>query len=119
MFKVLGVEQPKPELQAKPETKQGRQSGEHASSEKRGLSTQQIDYALTQTWTGFNAQIGREYSTLTLNIPKKANQEVSVSFVDAIPQHERARNQAIHNYQTAEIKDLQLYEDKKLNEKIA
>ncbi len=38
--------------------------------------------------------------------------------MDAVPQHERARNKASYNYQTASIEKLELYEDKKLNEKI-
>lgn len=125
MFKVLGVERPQPTMQANlprvsnNETNKAPQgeSKEH-KNEKKGLSPEQINIALTQTWTGFNSQIGRDYSTLTLTIPKKPNGEMELSFVDVIPQHERARNTATFNYQTSEIKDIKLYEDKKLNEKI-
>ena len=88
------------------------------SDEKQGLKPEQIQVALTQTWSGFNTQIKRDYSTLTVSIPKKADGKVEVSFVDAIPQHERARNKAIYNYQTAQLEKVELYEDKKLNEKI-
>ncbi len=73
---------------------------------------------LSQSWTGVNAQIGREYSSLTFNIPKKNDAKLELSFVDAIPQHERARNQAIYNYQSNTFEKFELYEDKKLNEKI-
>lgn len=45
-------------------------------------------------------------------------QRLELSFVDHIPQHERARNQAVYNYQQQKIENLNLYEDKKLNEKI-
>ncbi|RKG35278.1 PepSY domain-containing protein [Acinetobacter rongchengensis] len=86
--------------------------------EKQGLKPEQIQVALTQTWSGFNTQIKRDYSTLTVSIPKKADGKVEVSFVDAIPQHERARNKAIYNYQTAQLEKVELYKDKKLNEKI-
>ncbi len=49
---------------------------------------------------------------------KNANGEIEINFVDVIPQHERARNSATFNYQQARITQLELYEDKKLNEKI-
>ena len=53
-----------------------------------------------------------------LNIPTHDNAKLELSFVDHIPQHERARNQAVYNYQQQKIEKLELYEDKKLNEKI-
>lgn len=92
---------------------EGRERGD-----KQGLKPEQIQLALTQTWSGFNTQIKRDYSTLTVSIPKKADGKVEVSFVDAIPQHERARNKAVYNYQSAQLEKVELYEDKKLNEKI-
>lgn len=82
------------------------------------LQPEQIHRALNQTWLGFNAQINRKYSSLTLNIPKKDNGQLELQFVDAIPQHERARNKATFNYQSKKIEKLELYADKKLNEKI-
>ena len=139
MFKVMGVERPQPEMQANaqnkgtenkqsqpPEVNQNKptttaqtehaQKGEGRGS--KGLKPEQVSYALNQTWTGFNAQVGREYSSITFNIPKKANGEMEVSFVDSIPQHERARNKATYDYQASQIKKLELYEDQKLNQKI-
>ncbi len=139
MFKVMGVERPQPEMQANaqskgaenkqpqpPEVNQNKpattaqtahgQKGEGRGS--KGLKPEQVNYALNQTWTGFNAQVGREYSSITFNIPKKANGEMEVSFVDSIPQHERARNKATYDYQASQIKKLELYEDQKLNQKI-
>ncbi|WP_291371524.1 MULTISPECIES: sulfite reductase flavoprotein subunit alpha [unclassified Acinetobacter] len=86
--------------------------------EKKGLSPEQINLALSQSWNGFNAQVGRDYSSITLNVPKKANGELEISFVDVIPQHERARNKATFDYQASAIKKMEIYEDKKLNEKI-
>ena len=139
MFKVMGVERPQPEMQANaqnkgtenkqsqpPEVNQNKptttaqtehaQKGEGRGS--KGLKPEQVSYALNQTWTGFNAQVGRAYSSITFNIPKKANNEMEVSFVDSIPQHERARNKATYDYQASQIKKLELYEDQKLNQKI-
>ena len=104
---------PQGEHTARGERGQGEQHGE-----RKGLSPEQVQIALTQTWTGFNAQVGRDYSTLTLNIPKKPDGTLELSFVDAIPQHERARNSAVFNYQTSQIEKMELYEQKKLNEKI-
>ncbi|MDW7603982.1 hypothetical protein R1V99_26400, partial [Stenotrophomonas maltophilia] len=82
------------------------------------LDNAQLITALNQTWSGFNNQIGRDYSTLTVNLPKKDDGKIELSFVDATPQHERARNQAVYNYKTANIEKMELYEDKKLNQKI-
>lgn len=110
MFKVMGVEQPQ-------RNQQHNESG-NKKHKQQALSSEQVNSILTQSWTGVNAQIGREYSTLTLNIPKRDDAKVEVSFVDAIPQHERARNQAVYNYQAQQFEKLELYEDKKLNEKI-
>jgi sulfite reductase (NADPH) flavoprotein alpha-component len=108
MFKVMGVEQPQ----------RNQQNNERGKDKQPKLAKAQVNSILTQTWTGVNAQIGREYSSLTLNIPKNADAKVELSFVDAIPQHERARNQAIYNYQDNKFEKFELYEDKKLNEKI-
>ncbi|MFH7764805.1 PepSY domain-containing protein [Acinetobacter sp. BSP-28] len=97
------------------------QTAEHQRGEKpekNGLNPEQINLALSQSWNGFNAQVGRDYSSITLNVPKKANGELEISFVDAIPQHERARNKATFDYKTSTIKKMDLYEDQKLNEKI-
>ena len=151
MFKVLGVKQPQPEMQAqqgkrgegnkpsganlpreghpaahnrgenRPESAAQEKSKDKTDlekTEKKGLKPEQIQLALTQTWSGFNAQIKRDYSTLTVSIPKKADGKVEVSFVDAIPQHERARNKATYNYQNAQLEKVELYADKPLNEKI-
>ncbi|PWF33079.1 hypothetical protein DBB30_28975, partial [Yersinia pestis] len=74
--------------------------------------------ALDQSWIGFNTEFSDKYSTVTFNLPKKPDGEMQLSFVDPIVQHERARNSATYNYQTAEFTKVELYEDKKLNEKI-
>ena len=169
MFKVMGVEAPKPEMQAggagqgqaRSEggqqqrgegarrgemserhegrsqgtgTEQNGQPGRHnegrsiqaaeahptgnAGRDNKGLQPEQINMALSQSWTGFNDKIGRDYSTVTLTIPKKDDAKLNITFVDAVPQHERASNKATFNYRTAQIEKLDLYEDKKLNEKI-
>ncbi|MGD1601566.1 PepSY domain-containing protein [Acinetobacter baumannii] len=111
MFKVLGVEQPK--MQG-----HGGFGRNKDQFPKIQLDNAQLITALNQTWSGFNNQIGRDYSTLTVNLPKKDDGKIELSFVDATPQHERARNQAVYNYKTANIEKMELYEDKKLNQKI-
>ncbi|CAA0256527.1 PepSY domain-containing protein [Acinetobacter baumannii] len=111
MFKVLGVEQPK--MQG-----HGGSGRNKDQLPKIQLDNAQLITALNQTWSGFNNQIGRDYSTLTVNLPKKDDGKIELSFVDATPQHERARNQAVYNYKTANIEKMELYEDKKLNQKI-
>ncbi|EKU39174.1 MULTISPECIES: PepSY domain-containing protein [Acinetobacter] len=123
MFKVMGVEQPKPQGHGTTPQNRGMQQGKQSDRNKDKKSEPQLDNtqlitALNQTWSGFNSQVGRGYSTLTLNLPKKDDGKVELSFVDATPQHERARNQAIYNYQTGNIEKMELYEDKKLNQKI-
>lgn len=123
MFKVMGVEQPKPQGHGPAPQNRGMQQNkrsEHNTDKKSEpqLDNTQLITALNQTWSGFNSQVGRDYSTLTLNLPKKDDGKIELSFVDATPQHERARNQAIYNYQTGTIEKMELYEDKKLNQKI-
>jgi len=142
MFKVLGVERPQAQMQITGSIPKGGQNehkpehqgntertqkvnSEHSAPENhdkkrenKELSVETIHIALNQSWSNFNEKIGRDYSSLTFNIPKKNNNEIELSFVDATPQHERARNKAIYNYQTSEVTTLELYEDKKLNEKI-
>ncbi|WP_426455175.1 PepSY domain-containing protein [Acinetobacter sp. KB005] len=123
MFKVMGVEQPKPQGHGPTPQNRGMQQNkrsEHNTDKKSEpqLDNTQLITALNQTWSGFNSQVGRDYSTLTLSLPKKDDGKIELSFVDATPQHERARNQAIYNYQTGTIEKMELYEDKKLNQKI-
>ena len=123
MFKVMGVEQPKPQGHGSAPQNRGMQQNKRSDHNNDKKSEPQLDNtqlitALNQTWSGFNSQVGRDYSTLTLNLPKKDDGKVELSFVDATPQHERARNQAIYNYQTSTIEKMELYEDKKLNQKI-
>ncbi|MGR2827184.1 hypothetical protein FY048_16995 [Acinetobacter sp. 1124_18A] len=123
MFKVMGVEQPKPQGHGATPQNRGMQQNKRPDRNADKKSEPQLDNtqlitALNQTWSGFNSQVGRDYSTLTLSLPKKDDGKIELSFVDATPQHERARNQAIYNYQTGNIEKIELYEDKKLNQKI-
>ena len=132
MYKVLGVERPQPQQQAQPRANASNPtqlnaasstpSTEQKSSEnkkpKNNIDAAQIQLALNQAWHHFPQQLGRDYSSITFNVPKQAYAEIDITFVDAIPQHERARNTATFNYQNTEITALQLYADKKLNEKI-
>ncbi|SDC51168.1 sulfite reductase (NADPH) flavoprotein alpha-component [Acinetobacter marinus] len=144
MFKVMGVERPQQGGHGAPQGGQGRppqaqqatpqagtqtraQSGEQnrqrATHENRDAETpqrspEQISTALTATWAQFPQQLNRPYSSMTLNLPQSAESKVDILFLDAEPQHERARNNATFNYANGKIEELELYADKKLNEKI-
>ena len=123
MFKVLGVERPQPTMQAnagnnRGEGRQGGERGPRGEGREEGMNPEQISRALDLSWTGFNTEFSDKYSTVTFNLPKKPDGSMQLSFVDPVAQHERARNSATYNYQTAEFTEVELYEDKKLNEKI-
>ncbi|SPL71038.1 PepSY domain-containing protein [Acinetobacter stercoris] len=98
------------------------EQNEHSShaekTSKRGLSPEQINTALTASWTAVNTKLERDYSLVTFTIPKKMDGKLEISFADVIPQHERARNKATYDYQKGHFEKLDLYADKKLNEKI-
>lgn len=108
MYSVMNVTPP-----ANSKTEDGKNKKEQAK-----IPTDQISTILASSWSGFNAQMQRPYSSVTFNIPKKINGSIEVSFVDAVIQHERARNKANYNYQLNKIENVELYQDKKLNEKI-
>ena len=112
MFKVLGVERPQPTMQAN--ANPGR-SGKNTENTLPPETTVQI---LEQSWMGFNTEFSDRYSSVTFTLPKKADGKIELSFVDPIPQHERARNTASYHYSDAKFYDVQLYKDKKLNEKV-
>lgn len=78
----------------------------------------QILSALNLTWNHAQTQLGREFSTITFNIPKQANSKVDFSYTDKIVQHERARNSVTFDYQQNKIIKHDIYEAKPLNEKI-
>ena len=125
MYKVLGVERPQPEMQANGGRGEGGERGPRGERgqrgegrEEAGMSPESISRALDQSWAGFSTQFAGKYSTVTFNLPKKPDGEMQLSFVDPVAQHERARNNATYNYRSAEFTEVQLYEDKKLNEKI-
>ncbi|WP_180083064.1 sulfite reductase flavoprotein subunit alpha [Acinetobacter sp. YH12102] len=123
MFKVLGVERPQPTMQAnagnnRGEGRQGGERGPRGEGREEGMNPEQISRALDLSWTGFNTEFSDKYSTVTFNLPKKPDGSMQLSFVDPVAQHERARNSATYNYQTAEFTEVELYEDKKFNEKI-
>ncbi|MGE8538848.1 MAG: PepSY domain-containing protein, partial [Acinetobacter sp.] len=123
MFKVLGVERPQPAMQANPgnhrgEGRQGGERGSRGEGREAAITPEGIVRALDQSWIGFSTEFSDKYSTVTFNLPKKPDGNMQLSFVDPVAQHERARNSATYNYQTAEFSEVELYEDKKLNEKI-
>ena len=85
---------------------------------ERGVDDTVLLTALNKSWAGFQNEFNDKYSTVTFNIPKKADGELKLSFTDVEVQHERARNNATYNYQDAAFTSVEMYEDKKLNEKI-
>ncbi|WP_334133558.1 sulfite reductase flavoprotein subunit alpha [Acinetobacter schindleri] len=141
MFKVLGVERPQPEMQqgqgGRGGAEQGRSAGKsrgegagergprsegqrenRGEGRERGVDDTLLLTALNKSWAGFQNEFNDKYSTVTFNIPKKADGELKLSFTDVEVQHERARNNATYNYQDAAFTSVEMYEDKKLNEKI-
>lgn len=141
MFKVLGVERPQPEMQqgqgGRGGAEQGRSAGEsrgegagergprsegqrenRGEGRERGVDDTVLLTALNKSWAGFQNEFNDKYSTVTFNIPNKADGELKLSFTDVEVQHERARNNATYNYQDAAFTLVEMYEDKKLNEKI-
>jgi len=141
MFKVLGVERPQPEMQqgqgGRGGAEQGRNAGEsrgegagergprsegqrenRGEGREKGVDDTLLLTALNKSWAGFQNEFNDKYSTVTFNIPKKADGELKLSFTDVEVQHERARNNATYNYQDAAFTLVEMYEDKKLNEKI-
>ncbi|AUX88829.1 PepSY domain-containing protein [Acinetobacter sp. ACNIH1] len=85
---------------------------------EKGVDDTVLLTALNKSWAGFQNEFNDKYSTVTFNIPKKADGELKLSFTDVEVQHERARNNATYNYQDAAFTSVEIYEDKKLNEKI-
>lgn len=131
MFNILGVERPQMTQNAPPQANpnQGNQRQQENTNNRsnmrsaRGerstaIDSAQISFALNQTWVGFNQQLNHAYSSMTLTLPKRNDGKIEISFVDQVAQHERARNSATYNYQNASIEKIELYQDKKLNEKI-
>ncbi|MFV5491666.1 sulfite reductase flavoprotein subunit alpha [Acinetobacter sp. ASP199] len=123
MFKVLGVERPQPEMQQGQGSRSGGGQGRGASEARgeggeKGVDDTLLLTALNKSWTGFQNEFNDKYSAVTFNIPKKADGELKLSFTDVEVQHERARNNATYNYQDAAFTSVEMYEDKKLNEKI-
>ncbi|MDO4222955.1 MAG: PepSY domain-containing protein [Acinetobacter sp.] len=108
LFTVMGVENP-----AKVEKK-----ADDKAAKPAPLSTTEVAQAFAFTWQNATAQMGREYSSITFNVPKKAG-EIELTYVDAPkPQHERARNTVKFNYQDNKITKHDIYVNKPLNEKI-
>lgn len=85
---------------------------------EKGVDDTVLLTGLNKSWVGFQNEFNDKYSTVTFNIPKKADGELKLSFTDVEVQHERARNNATYNYQDAAFTSVEMYGDKKLNEKI-
>lgn len=118
-YAVMGVEAPKPK--AKPQSKPDHDKYTLASSIQNKPSAKAsvsipVTTLLDAGWTEFNKQVD-SYSTAAFKIPQKGS-TLEISFVDAIPQHERARNTLKYNAAKQQVEELTFYKDKPLNEKI-
>ena len=116
MFKVMGVERPQATQQAQPQRERATGDRGERESRPKSMDAIQTHRALNQAWTAFPTQLKYEYSTLTLTLPKKDDGKLELSFVDKNIQHERARNKATYDYLYNDFKEIELYEDKKLND---
>lgn len=126
-YAVMGVEAPKPKAKPQPATQSmpKRDGNKVVSTQRSTPNTNNsakesasipINTLLEASWVAFNKQVN-SYSTAAFKIPEKGN-TLEVSFVDAIAQHERARNSFKYNGLTQQIEELSFYKDKPLNEKI-
>ncbi|XID75272.1 PepSY domain-containing protein [Alkanindiges sp. WGS2144] len=73
---------------------------------------------LDQSWQAFNDQVS-SYSTASFKIPAHNTTRIEITFVDAIPQHERARNMLKYNVVKQQVEELSFYKDKPLNAQLA
>lgn len=97
----------------------GRSQNPRGSDERSGRPEQaalDIPVALQQGWQVFNREVS-SYSTASFRLPERGS-TLEVSFMDANPQHERARNSLKYNVATSQVEELSFYKDKPLNEKI-
>lgn len=117
MFKVLGVTPPSAQQKAE-KPKEEKNAQDKDKVKPAPINAEQIQLALTLTWDNARSQLGRDYSAITFNLPKQADGKIDISYVDAVPQHERARNSVKFDYESNQIVKHEIYENKKLNEKI-
>ncbi len=113
-FAVMGVEDAKKREAPQAMAGKPKRNGERAPAQQRQVIP--VDSMLDQSWKVFNKQIN-SYSTANFKIPERGN-TLEISFVDAIPQHERARNVLKYNVAKQQVEELSFYKDKPLNEKI-
>lgn len=100
---------------------EGRREGgrsERSENRQQGIDETLLVSALNKSWASFQNQFNDKYSSVTFTVPKKADGELKLSFTDVDVQHERARNNATFNYQNDSFDTVEMYTDKKLNEKI-
>ncbi|MFT4021139.1 MAG: PepSY domain-containing protein, partial [Acinetobacter sp.] len=102
------------------ERMQGEQSRNRRSTENsQGLNVQQSQQALALAWTVFNQSFHERYSQVTFSLPQAEDgNKMKIIFMDVQKQHERARNNAVYDIEKQKLEKIDLYQDKKLNEKI-
>ncbi|AOA59841.1 PepSY domain-containing protein [Acinetobacter larvae] len=98
------------------ERQQGR--GRDHQDQHDAPNPEQIQNILQRSWQGFHQQYSTAYSSISFSIPKQVDGKIEISFVDKPAQHDRARNKAVYDYQQQKLQDIELYKDKKLNQKI-
>ncbi|RYY80069.1 MAG: hypothetical protein EOO69_04090 [Moraxellaceae bacterium] len=100
-----------------PANNRSRQDGQGGQTGKgRDKLVINPELALGQGWHVFNQTV-QSYSSATFRLPQQGS-TLEISFVDAVPQHERARNTLKYDLVQHKIEELSFYKDKALNEKI-
>ena len=115
-YAVMGVDNPKAKNSAKGGASKPNAQSDKINDKKTIISVAALAPILDQSWQVFNTQV-TSYSSASFKIPTSGD-SIEISFVDAIPQHERARNTLKYNFAQQHVEELSFYKDKPLNEKI-
>lgn len=75
------------------------------------------EVALDTAWRAFNDTVPA-YSTVRLQLPRRAGEPISLNYMDPNPPHERAFNQMRINPNDGTVLEHKRYADKPLNEKL-
>lgn len=115
LFQIMGVERP-PQQGDKSSNSSNTPPTRANTAAADNEATLQIPLMLNESWLVFNQQV-TQFSAATFKIPERGNL-LEITFLDAIPPHDRARNTLKYNVAKDNIEELTLYRDKALNEKI-
>ena len=115
-YAVMGVNDPKKKDQPKAATVTSVAPTARRNADTLAVTPLDSVNMLHQTWVIFNKNVD-SYSTASFKVPNNS-ESVEVTFLDVIPQHERATNILTYNVAHKKIETLDFYRDKPLNEKI-